>query len=59
MIHKLLEIFLDLGLGPQYLTSLNIQEAECVYVAQSVEELHLGESILRVFRGLPERDTSL
>ena len=59
MIHKLLEIFLDLALGPQRLTSLDVQEAECIDVAQSVEELRLGEGNFRVIRGLPERDTGL
>ena len=59
VIHKLLDLLLNPGLGLQNLTAFDVQEAEGVDITKSVKELRLREGIFRVALGLLERDASL
>jgi len=59
MVHNLLDLSVDLVMSPQYLTSLDVQEAVGVDIIESVEELRLREGALSVILGLLERDTGL
>jgi hypothetical protein len=59
VIHKLLNLLLNPGLGLQNLTAFDVQEAEGVDITKSVEELRLRKGIFGVVLGLLERDASL
>ena len=59
VVENLLDLSLNLGLSPQNLSSLDVQEAEGIDSVESVEELRLREGAVSVILRILECDTGL
>lgn len=59
VVHNLLDLLLDPILSPQYLASLDVQEAVGVDIIKSIIEFRLREGIFGVILGLLERNAGL